>query len=194
LQAVTPEIAETLGLPRPTGALVANVTPGSPAARGGLKLSDLIVGIDGQIVDDPNAFDYRFATRPLGGSAQVEVQRGGKPVKLSVPLEVAPDYGRDEIVLKSRSPFQGAKVANISPAVADEYKLDNDAQGVVVTAVADDALASNVGFQKGDIITAVNGQQIGKTSDLVAATRSPARLWRITVIRGGQQINVTLGG
>src|SRR6201996_1031925 len=43
LQEVTPEIAETLGIPRPTGALVANVTPGSPAARGGLKLSDLIV-------------------------------------------------------------------------------------------------------------------------------------------------------
>ncbi len=67
LQAVTPEIAETLGIARPTGALVANVTPGSPAARAGLKLSDLIVAIDGQAIDDGNAFDYRFATRPLGG-------------------------------------------------------------------------------------------------------------------------------
>src|SRR5207253_1012004 len=76
LQAVTPEIAETLGLRLPNGALVANVAPNSPAARAGLKLSDLIVAIDGQAVDDPNAFDYRFATRPLGGSAQVDVQRG----------------------------------------------------------------------------------------------------------------------
>ncbi|MFN5279814.1 trypsin-like peptidase domain-containing protein, partial [Bradyrhizobium sp.] len=64
LQAVTPEIAETLGLKLPTGALVANVAPNSPAAKAGLKLSDLIVGIDGQSIDDPNAFDYRFATRP----------------------------------------------------------------------------------------------------------------------------------
>src|SRR5438477_12283990 len=74
-QAVTPEIAETLGLRLPSGALVANVTPNGPAAKAGLKLSDLIVGIDGQIIDDPNAFDYRFATRPLGGTSQIDVQR-----------------------------------------------------------------------------------------------------------------------
>lgn len=194
LQAVTPEIAETLGIPRPTGALVANVTPGSPAARAGLKLSDLIVAIDGQAIDDGNAFDYRFATRPLGGTAQIDVQRGGKPLRLTVPLETAPDTGRDEIVLKTRSPFQGAKVANISPALADELHLDSTAEGVVVVALADDAPAANIGFQKGDIITSVNGQAIAKTGDLERATRDPARLWRITVVRGGQQINVTLGG
>ena len=54
--------------------------------------------------------------------------------------------------------------------------------------------AANVGFQKGDIILAVNNQKIAKTSDLEKATREPARLWRIIVVRGGQQINVTLGG
>ncbi|HYW62639.1 MAG TPA: DegQ family serine endoprotease [Bradyrhizobium sp.] len=194
LQAVTPEIAETLGLRLPNGALVANVAPNSPAARAGLKLSDLIVAIDGQAVDDPNAFDYRFATRPLGGSAQVDVQRDGKTLKLSIPLETAPDTGRDEIVIKSRSPFQGAKVANISPAVAEELRLDANTEGVVVTELADDATAASVGFQKGDIILAVNNQKIAKTSDLERATREPARLWRIVVVRGGQQINVTLGG
>jgi Do/DeqQ family serine protease len=194
LQAVTPEIAETLGLRLPNGALVANVAAGSPAARAGLKLSDLIVAIDGQTVDDPNAFDYRFATRPLGGAAQVDVQRGGKTVKLTIPLETAPDTGRDEIVIKSRSPFQGAKVANISPAVAEELHLDANTEGVVVTDLADDATAASVGFQKGDIIVAVNNQKIAKTSDLEKATRESARLWRIVVVRGGQQINVTLGG
>jgi S1-C subfamily serine protease len=157
-------------------------------------LSDLIVAIDGQTVDDPNAFDYRFATRPLGGSAQVDVQRGGKTVKLTIPLETAPDTGRDEIVIKSRSPFQGAKVANISPAVAEELRLDANTEGVVVTDLADDATAASVGFQKGDIIVAVNNQKIAKTSDLERATRESARLWRIVVVRGGQQINVTLGG
>jgi Do/DeqQ family serine protease len=194
LQAVTPEIAETLGLRLPSGALVANVTPNSPSARAGLKLSDLIVAIDGQAVDDPNAFDYRFATRPLGGSAQVDVQRGGKPVKLTIPLETAPDTGRDEITLSTRSPFQGAKVANISPAVADELRLDSSIEGVVVTDIADDATAANVGFQKGDIILSVNNQKIAKTSDLERATRETSRLWRITLVRGGQQIQVTLGG
>jgi Do/DeqQ family serine protease len=194
LQTVTPEIAETLGLKLPNGALVANVTPGGPAARAGLKLSDLIIAIDGQSIDDLNAFDYRFATRPLGGTAQLDIQRNGKPVKLTVPLEVAPDTGRDEIVIKSRSPFQGAKVANISPAVAEELRLDANTEGVVVTDLADDATAASVGFQKGDIILAVNNQKIAKTSDLEKATRESARLWRIIVVRGGQQINVTLGG
>jgi Do/DeqQ family serine protease len=194
LQAVTPEIAETLGLKRPTGALVASVANGSPAERAGLKISDLIVSIEGQQIDDPNAFDYRFATRPLGGTAQVEVQRSNKVVKLAVPLETAPDTGRDEIVIKSRSPFQGAKVANISPALADEMKIDSSAEGVIVIGISDEGVAANLGFQKGDIITAVNGKQIKRTSDLEKASAESARLWRITVVRGGQQINVTLGG
>ena len=194
LQTVTPEIAETLGLKAPNGALVASVTPNSPASRAGLKLSDLIVAIDGQTIEDLNAFDYRFATRPLGGTAQLEIQRNGKPVKLTVPLETAPDTGRDEIVITARSPFQGAKVANISPAVADELHLDGSTEGVVVTDLADDGTAANVGFQKGDIILAVNNKKIEKTSDLEKATRESARLWRIIVVRGGQQINVTLGG
>src|ERR1700760_55618 len=136
LQAVTPEIAETLGLRLPSGALGASVAPGSPAERAGLKLSDLIIAIDSQTVEDPNAFDYRFATRPLGGSAEVDIQRAGRTAKLSVPLETAPDGGRDEIVLTTRSPFQGAKVANISPAGADELHLDADTEGVVVTDLA----------------------------------------------------------
>ncbi|WGS23888.1 MULTISPECIES: DegQ family serine endoprotease [unclassified Bradyrhizobium] len=194
LQAVTPEIAETLGLKLPTGALVANVAPNSPAAKAGLKLSDLIVAIDGTPIDDPNAFDYRFATRPLGGSAEIDVQRGGKPVKLTVPLETAPDTNRDEIVLTARSPFQGARVANISPALADELHLDAGAEGVVVTELADDGTAANVGFQKGDIIIAVNNQKIARTSDLERASKTGTRIWRITLVRAGQQINVTLGG
>ena len=194
LQAVTPEIAESLGLRLPTGALVASVVPNSPAARAGLKLSDLILSVDGQTVDDPNAFDYRFATRPLGGSSELDVQRAGRPIRVSVPLESAPDIGRDEVVLTGRTPLQGAKVANISPAVADELRLDPDTEGVVVTDLADGGAAAGVGFQKGDIILAVNGEKIAKTSDLLKATRESARLWRITLVRGGQQINVTLGG
>ncbi|MDU6834528.1 MAG: DegQ family serine endoprotease, partial [Bradyrhizobium sp.] len=180
LQAVTPEIAESLGLRSPTGALVASVVPNSPAAKAGIKSSDLIVSIDGQTVDDPNAFDYRFATRPLGGNAQIEVQRSGKPVKVAVALETAPDTGRNEMVINGRSPFQGAKVANISPAVADELHLDADTEGVVVLEPGDGTTAANVGFQKGDVIMAVNNQKIAKTADLDKASRESARIWRIT--------------
>jgi Do/DeqQ family serine protease len=194
LQVVTPEIAESLGLKTPSGALVANVVSGSPAARAGLKSSDLIMAIDGQTIEDPNAFDYRFATHPLGGTSQIDVQRAGKLLKLAVPLETAPDGGRNEITLTARSPFQGAKVANISPAVADELHLDADTEGVVITEIGDDSTAGQVGFQKGDIILAVNNTKVGKTADLEKATNQSARLWRITLVRSGQQINVTLGG
>ncbi len=194
LQAVTPEIAETIGLKAPSGALVASVTPKSPAARAGLKLSDLIVSIDGQPVEDPNAFDYRFATRPLGGTSQVEVQRNGKLVKLAIPLETAPDTGRDEIVITARSPFQGAKVANISPALADDLHLDSNVEGVVVADLAGDGTAASVGFKKGDIILSVNNKKIAKTADLEQAVSESKRLWRITLVRNGQQIQVTLGG
>jgi len=194
LQAVTPEIAETIGLKVPSGALVANVSPNSPAARAGLKLSDLIVSIDGQPVEDPNAFDYRFATRPLGGTAEVDVQRNGRVVKLAVPLETAPDTGRDEIVITARSPFQGAKVANISPALADELHLDSGIEGVVVTDLADDATAASVGFQKGDIILSVNNTKIAKTADLERAAAASKRRWYVTFVRNGRKIEAMLGG
>ncbi|WP_186294176.1 DegQ family serine endoprotease [Bradyrhizobium guangdongense] len=194
LQTVTPDLAESLGLRTPSGALVASVVPNGPAAKAGLKSSDLITAIDGQAIDDLNAFDYRLATRPLGGTAQLDVQRAGKPIKLTVQLEAAPDTGRNELVITTRSPFQGAKVSTITPAVADELHLDGDAEGVVITDIGDGTAAQNVGFQKGDIILAINNQKIARTTDLEKAAKDQPRLWRITVVRGGQQINVTLGG
>jgi Do/DeqQ family serine protease len=78
LQEVTPDIADSLGLKVPTGALVASVVAGSPAAHAGLKAGDLIVSVDGATVEDPNGFDYRFATKPLGGTAQIGIRRQGR--------------------------------------------------------------------------------------------------------------------
>ena len=85
LQAVTPEIAETLGLKRPAGALVAGISPGGPAAKAGLKTGDLIVSVDGQEVDDPNAFGYRFGTKAIGGTAKVNLhaRRQGADARMS---------------------------------------------------------------------------------------------------------------
>jgi Do/DeqQ family serine protease len=194
LQAVTPEIAESLGLKRPVGALVATVAEKSPAARGGLKTGDLIVAIDGQTIDDQNAFDYRFATKALGGHAQLGIVRSGKEAKLSVVLESAPDTPRDELVIRARSPFMGVKVANISPALADELRLNASAEGVVVLEVADGSLAQNLGFRPGDIIAAVNNEKIERTRDLDRAAKESVRRWAITIVRGGQQISVTFGG
>jgi Do/DeqQ family serine protease len=194
LQNVTPDIAESLGLKRPAGALVATVTDKSPASRAGLKTGDLIVAVDGQTVDDQNAFDYRFATKPLGGSAQLGVVRGGKETKLSVALETAPETPREEVVIQARSPFAGVKIANISPALADEMRLEASAEGVVVLEVASGSTAQGLGFQRGDVIAQVNEEKITRTRDLDRVSKERQRLWRITIVRGGQSISVTFGG
>jgi Do/DeqQ family serine protease len=194
LQNVTPDIAEGLGLKRPAGALVATITEKSPAARAGLKTVDLIVAIDSQTVDDQNAFDYRFATKPLGGTAQVGVVRNGKDVALRVPLETAPETPRDEIQIRTRSPFMGMTVANISPALADEMRISESLEGVVVIDVADGSLAQNLGFQKGDVIAGVNNEKIARTRDLERVAKETNRRWAITLVRGGQSITVQLGG
>jgi Do/DeqQ family serine protease len=194
LQEVTPEIADSLGLKRPSGALVANVAAGGPAARAGIKTGDVIVAIDGTIVDDPNSFDYRFATKPLGGSAQVALLRQGREVAVAVGLQTAPDTPREELEIRARSPFLGAKVANLSPALADELRLDSQAEGVVITDIADGSTAQSIGFRKGDIVLSVNNQKIEKSADLDRITRAGGRQWRVTINRGGQQISVMFSG
>jgi S1-C subfamily serine protease len=191
---VTPEIAESLGLKRPTGALVANVLPNGPAARAGIKTGDVIASIDGTVVDDPNSFDYRFATKPLGGSTQIALLRQGRETAVTVALQSAPDSPRDEVEIRSRSPFLGATVANLSPALADDLRLDTQAQGVVIVKISDGSTAQSVGFQRGDIVVSVNNQKIEKPSDLDRITRAGSRLWRVTISRGGQQISVILSG
>ena len=194
LQTVTSEIAENMALPRPVGALVASVTPNSPAARSGLKTGDVIVAVDGQAVDDPHAFDYRFATKPIGRAASLALIRGGKQTKLTVTLESAPDMPRDELVISARSPFLGAKVANLSPALAEEMRIDSAAQGVVVTDIAEGSPAQSFGFQRGDRVLAVNNERIARTRDLERATKEGGRAWRITIDRGGKQISAVFGG
>ena len=194
LQAVTQEIAETLGLRRPAGALVVSVVPKSPAARAGMRTNDLVVSIDGQDIDDTNAFDYRFATKAVGGQATVTVRRDGHEVKLLVPLETLPEAPRDEAVIKTRSPFLGAKIANLSPALAEELRMDVDAKGVVVTEVESGSTADGFGLQKGDVVLMVNSVKIETTHDLVNVISKPNRLWRLTIQRGGQQISATFTG
>lgn len=194
LQAVTADIADSMGLKRPSGALIANVAPGSPAARASLKPGDLIVSVDGQNVEDPNAFDYRFATKPLGGTARLGIVRGGREQAVTVALQIAPEMPREEIVIRSRSPFSGVKIANLSPALVDELQVRNADEGVVVVDVDNGSYASNLGFQRGDVIQEVNGERITRTHDLERLSKTQNRAWRIVIVRNGQKISAVFGG
>ena len=84
---------------------------------------------------------------------------------------------------------------NMSPAVAEELSLDGASQGVVVAdGRATNSTAAQVGVQKGDVVVAVNGQKIATTRDLEKACAERARLWDLTIQRGGETIRTQLGG
>ncbi len=194
LQNVTPEIAEGLGLKRNSGALVAGVSANSPAAKAGIKTGDVIVSIEEQAVDDQNGFDYRFGTRPLGGQARIGVIRNGRETAIVVALQSAPDGPREEVVIKSRSPLSGAKVGNLSPALAEELRLDPSAEGVVVLELGKGSVAQRLGFQRGDVVLTINEKRVSTSKDLEKVTRDPARFWEITILRGGRQVTAQFPG
>ena len=195
LQSVSHEIAESLGLERSSGALVAEIVDRSPAAEAGLRRGDIITSVDGQAVDDPEALGYRLATKPLGGLASLGVQRGGKSVIAPLKLQSAPETpARETLKLAGNSPFAGATVMNLSPAVQEELGGAVGREGVVVADVEESSIAANVGIQKGDIVIAVNDARIARTGDLRQATQARQRLWKLTINRGGQVITSVFGG
>ena len=194
LQNVTPEIAEGLGLKRASGALVASVSANSPAAKAGLKSGDVIVSIEGQPVEDQNGFDYRFGLRPLGGNAQVGLLRGATETTVAVALVTAPERPREEIIIQARSPLTGAKVGNLSPALADELRLDPSTEGVVVLEITGGSPAQRLGFQRGDVVLAINEKKVETTKELEKVTRDRNRMWQITILRNGRQVSAQFGG
>ena len=195
LQSLTKDIADNLGIDRPTGALVVTVAEIGPAAEAGLKRGDVITAVDGQSVEDAEGVGFRLAVKPLGGAAALSILRGGRALSLPLRLAAAPEIpARDALTIHSRSPFEGAEVMNMSPAVAEELSLDGALRGVVVASVGEDSTAAEVGVQKGDIVVVVNGLEIGTTRDLEKACAERARLWDLTIQRGGETIHTRLGG
>ncbi|MGL5139062.1 MAG: trypsin-like peptidase domain-containing protein, partial [Beijerinckiaceae bacterium] len=125
LDAVDREKAEALGLDRPTGALVANVTDKGPAAEAGLKRGDVIIAVDNQEVTDPDAFGFRFATKGVSGQTSLSVMRAGRRIILPVKLTAAPETRpRDPVTIRTRSPLAGLTLMNLSPAVAEELSVE----------------------------------------------------------------------
>ncbi|MGL4290117.1 MAG: DegQ family serine endoprotease [Phreatobacter sp.] len=194
LQPVTAELVESLGLSRPAGALIVSTVANSPAARAGLKSGDLITAVDGQAVDEPDSFGYRFGIRPLGGAANLTITRERRSMTVSVPLERAPEGPRDAEKMTGPSPFQGATVATLSPALAEEIRVSHRTEGVVITTVEPGSPAQQIGLQPGDVVLGVNGAEIKTPRSLQQTTAQRSRLWRFQIDRQGQVINSMTGG
>lgn len=192
-QPVTADLATGLGLDRPRGVLVNGLATGGPAERGGLKVGDVILSVDGHPVTDEDALTFRLATHDVGGSIKLGLWRKGRAVDVTLPLEAPPEKpARDQRVIDGRNPFSGATVVNLSPAVAEEIGRNTAAEGVVILEVAGGTPADRVGFQVGDRIVKLNDVDIKSTKDLVDTIAARSRAWRITIERGGREISTVL--
>jgi len=197
LQPLTSDIAESLGLDRPKGALVTSLNAKGPARRAGLKVGDVVVSVDGQPVQDPEAFRYRFVTKGVGGTAELGVFRKGKMLRAKVVL-MAPieDPPRDTRDLKGRHPLSGSTVANLSPAVAQELGMeDEDSQrGVVVLKVERSSNAGRLGLRRGDIIAGLNNEKVESVKQLAVLLERSGGGWQLAIERGGKVFNLAIQG
>jgi Do/DeqQ family serine protease len=192
-EAVTPQIAESLGMDKPTGALVSSVEPTGPAGTAGLKPGDVVLQVDGKPVESIEALDYRMATLSIGTKANFAVLSKGQQVAMDIALERAPEGARaSEVTLHGRSPFSGAKVAELSPRLAQKLGLRTDVKGVTVIDINRDSPAADFGFMPGDIVREVNGTTIDTAATLAKVAQQDTRWWRFTVERGGQILRQVL--
>lgn len=190
---VTPQIAESLGMEAPAGALVSSVEPNGPAGKAGLKPGDAVLTLNGTALEGIEALDYRMATLSIGSKASFGVLSKGQKETIEVALERAPEGVRtSQVTLRGRSPFSGAKVAELSPRLAQRLGLRTDIKGVTVIDVTRDSPAADFGFQPGDIVREVNGQTIDTADKLGQASQQSTRWWRFTVERNGQMMRQVL--
>jgi len=188
-QTVTADIARSLGMAAPRGAIVSDVWPGGPAQRGGIEQGDIIVAIGGQPVSDAGAVTYQFGALRNGETVPVTLLRDGKERTVTVRAQPpAATPARDDKVIQGSNPLQGATVANLSPAVADQLGIDPFAgRGVVIVQVGQGA-AARVSLKPGDIVRAVNGREIRAVGDLAAPLAAKVRVWQLTIERDGKVI------
>ncbi|MFM9940166.1 MAG: Do family serine endopeptidase [Hyphomicrobiaceae bacterium] len=199
VDSITREMAQGLGLERAAGVLVSRVSPQGPAAEARLEPGDVIIAVDGQPVADAQELQYRLTTRGVGARVTLSIVRQGRQSTAVVALRGVPAESPTEARnLTGQHPFEGARVATVSPAIAEELGIDDDG-GVAVLQIARGSFAERFGFQRGDVVITFDGQPVQNASTLEeqlkaraierrqqAAQRQRLTPWLITIKRGSE--------
>jgi serine protease Do len=192
---VTPELADALGLDAAKGALVADVTPSSPAAAAGLQAGDVIVSFGGKDVADMAALPKLVAALAPGASAEVAAIRGGDRVIVSVLIG---DLGASQVAQAADAPAGpmkieglGVELASLDDATRAALGLDADARGVVIAAVDPEGAAASK-LRAGDLVISVDGAAVNSPAEVrgLLASRDGAKAALLIVKRGGSDMFV----
>jgi len=174
IQNVTPDLAKALKLDRATGALVGDVTPGSPADKAGLKSGDVITQLNGQPIEDTSQLKLRVTETTPGSQVHLVVNRNGESKAFDVTLGSVPE---NKVAKASesngearREALGGVSVTDLDQNTRAELKIPQNVQGAVITQVAPDSAAYEAGLRTGDVITELNRQPVKNAQDAVAET------------------------
>ena len=176
IQDLTPELAKEFKLDQAKGALVAEVTPGSPAEKAGVKSGDLITAFNGKDVADSRHLKLQVGATPAGSSVPVKVLRDGTTTTLTVKVEALPG---DKLAQNTTADdnaedsLHGVAVADLDSATRNQLKVPVKINGAVVTQVDEDSAAYAAGIREGDVITEINHQSIKNAEQAVAECAKP---------------------
>ena len=169
-------MAAALHLPSATGALVAEVQPGGPAARAGLRPGDVVTAVNGVAVQDPRALARQVAAVRPGATASLTVLRDGREQAVQVTAAALPDRRAEADV--PEEPSAGGKVglalAPVSPQVREELHLDEGVSGAVIASVRPGSPAGEAGLKPGDVVQGVGGQAVATPEEAVQAIAAQA--------------------
>jgi len=188
-QPMTADIADSLGLVLPEGVVISDLHPESPLAQAGFAVGDVVTEVDGQTVNSPAEMKFRMSVAGIGGEARMTRLRQGQRETLSVALIEAPDAPpAQETTLGERTILPGLTVARLNPAVIARLGLPLSARGVVV--LDPGPYGARAGLQPGDVLGAINGDQVDSPRDVERALSEAGRRVQIDLQRRGQRVSL----
>jgi serine protease Do len=181
IQPVTAEIAESMGLKSPEGALVADPQSNGPAAKAGIEAGDVITAVNGTAVKDARDLARQIGGMAPGSSVKLSVWRNGAEKSFSMTLGELPKE-REARATSPDSP-SGTDVPRLGLTLAPAGQVaGSGSEGVVVTEVDPNGVASDHGFKTGDVILEVGGKKVGNPSDVRSALSSAQKDGKQTVL------------